>query len=155
MVRVNDILRLYRDRLNADAALEAWAQSNFGTSVSIFVGLDMGNPPGRGQCPLVILRPGTASEGQTVQDFRYRILVDFAVDAETLTESGKLHEYEGVYLVDDMRELVLQALNSASENVFLNQWEYTIEAVEFFPMIVAGFDLELIVPNVMGGTITI
>jgi len=155
MITYKDILQRMRDVLANDTALADWCQTNYGQAPKIFVGIDNRNQPGKKDCPLIILRPGTAEVGREVKNHEYKIMVDWAVLDESVSTNGSVVEYQGVFQIDDMGQLVWQALQGFSSNVSLSRNDYILEPIDYFPMIVGGMDLSISVPNLIGGGITL
>lgn len=154
MISVSNLIQTFRDALAADGALTSWCQAQFSEQQKIFVGIDEKNPPGQADCPLVILRPDPASEGLEAGTFVYRLLVDMGIMDETVDVTDNIVEYAGIYKLDHMAGLVWDALVNAQGNLVLGKREYTLEPVKFFPLMLAGLDIEISVPNVIGGEIT-
>jgi hypothetical protein len=155
MINVNDILELFATKLAASTALDAWCQTNFGKDLTIFLGVDVREPPGKAFAPFVVLQPGPAQEGDEVSMFSYQVTVDWCIVQEETTVTGNVRRIKGLELCDDMGRLILDELRPASVNVTLSTWNYTVEQVEFFPMIMAGLDLTLNVPHLIGGSISL
>lgn len=155
MINVNDILDLFSSKLAATAALDAWCQEKFGKDATIFVGVDLREPPGKAHAPFIVLQPGPAQEGDEVSTFSYQVTVDWCIVAETSTVTGNVRKVDGLALSDELGRIILEALRPASPNVTLSAWNYTIEQIEFFPMIMAGLDLTLNVPHLIGGSISL
>lgn len=155
MIHLTAILSLYATKLAESAELEAWCQLHFGKSATIFVGVDTREPPGSANVPFVVLQPGAEAAGDEVAEFSYLVTVDWCVLAETVTTAGAIKTMDGLTRVDEMGRLILEALRDASDNVTLSSWNYTIEQVEFFPMVMAGLDITLNVPHILGGAVTL
>lgn len=155
MINTRDIMDLFATTLAGTAALDAWCQTNFTKDAAIFVGFDVREPPGKAHAPFIVIQPGAAMEGDEVGMYQYNISVDWGVVVETTTTTGQVKEVDGLAKVDEMGRIILDAIRSASSNVVLSSWTYTVEPVEFFPMILAGLDLTLNVPHLIGGQITL
>ena len=157
MITYTDILEKMKIVLVDDITLWEWCEINFNSSPKIFIGIDDRNPPGKKDCPLIILRPSSAGAeiGQEQSPHIYKVLVDWAILDETVNANDNLVEYQGVYEADNMGQLIWQALKSFSDNVSLSRSNYILEPISYFPMIVGGMDLEIIVPNVIGAEITL
>lgn len=155
MIDLTAILNLFAVKLAASAELEAWCQLHFGVSATIFVGVDTREPPGQANAPFIVLQPGVESAGDEVSEFSYLVTLDWCVLAETVTTSGTIKTMDGLTRVDEMGRLILGAIREASDNVSLSSWNYTIEQVEFFPMVMAGLDITLNVPHILGGAVTL
>jgi hypothetical protein len=155
-IPLRDILRAFRDGLSDSSELEAFCLNNFGKAPAIFIGYDLQNPPGKEDCPLVIVTPSAADEGPELDSFAYRIKVDWGiVQSGGPDKSGQVTEYGGIYTLDEMGGHIWDALTKSTDAVVLGQREYTLEAVEFFPMLVGGFEITITLPNTIGGSVTL
>ncbi len=155
MIKIRNILTTFRDLLLNSSELSNWCSTNYGAEPKIFVGMDKQNPPGKKDAPFVMIRPGAANEGQEVDNFGYKIQVDWALSDDSREENGRAIEYTGQYKLDEMGNLVWDALVAGMDNVTLSSSEYTLEPIEFFPLLVGGMDIDINVPNTIGGEITI
>jgi hypothetical protein len=142
--------------LAADAALAAWADDKYDTTVAILVGMDERNRPGPELCPLILIRPDRQDIGQSVTQMQHRVQIDWAVHDDTVTTAGTVTEYTGVRRVDEMGRLIWDALCSGiSDHVAIDQSEYVLEIVENFPMLIGGMDITINVPQLIGAEITL
>lgn len=153
MINMRDILDRFATTLAGTAELDGWCQTHFGTDATIFVGFDVRDPPGKANVPFIILQPGAANEGDEMGQFTYIVTVDWCITSETSTTTGQVREMDGLKLIDELGRIIVEALRGASQNVVLSSWNYTIEPVEFFPMIMAGLDITLNVPHLIGGRV--
>lgn len=153
MINMRDILDRFATTLAATAALDTWCQTHFGKDATIFVGFDVRDPPGKTSAPFIILQPGAANEGDEMGMFTYMVTVDWCIVVDTSTTAGQVREIDGLKLADELGRIILEALRGASQNVVLSSWNYSIEPVEFFPMIMAGLDITLNVPHLIGGRV--
>lgn len=155
MINTWDILELFAAKLAASTDLAEWCNTNLGKEPTIFLGIDLRDPPGRDSAPFIVLQPAPAQEGDEVSTFRYLVTVDWCLVEEGSTTTGNVRAMDGPKLAEAMGRLILDELRVASANVTLSSWTYTLEQVEFFPMIMAGLDLTLNVPHLIGGSISL
>lgn len=156
MIDVHDILTLFASKIAASTDIDTWCASNFsGKDLTIFIGVDTREPPGKAHAPFVVLQPGPALEGDEVSTFQYQVTVDWCIVDEGVTITGTTRKISGLEKVDALGRMILAALRPASANVTLSSWNYTVEQVEFFPMIMAGLDLTLNVPHLIGGELSL
>lgn len=155
MINVNDILELFGTKIAASTAIDTWCQTTFGKDLTVFIGVDTREPPGKAHAPFVVLQPGPAQEGDEVSTFSYQVTVDWCLVDEGATVTGNVHRIDGLEKIDVLGRMILEELRPASANVTLSAWNYTVEQVEFFPMIMAGLDLTLNVPHLIGGSISL
>lgn len=101
--------------ISGDAAIEAYCQTNFGKSISIYVNIDPKNPPSISKAPWV---------GLTVQGYNrpteYNTkLVTFTLESAvflndaTETTSGKITTLRGFASIEDLSDLVFAAIELA------------------------------------------
>lgn len=142
--------------LAADAALTAWADDKYDTTVTILIGLDERNRPGQELCPLILIRPDRQDLGQSVTEMQHRVQIDWAVHDDAVTTTGTVTEYTGVRRVDEMGRLIWDALCAGiSSHVVMDASEYVLETVERFPLLLGGMDITINVPCVIGAEITL
>ena len=155
MITYSDILQKMRDVLANNQELQDWCQVNYGKQPTIFVGIDERNPPGKKNCPLIILRLDDSEIGKETKQHEYKILVDWAVLDESVTKNDNIIEYRGVYQADAMGQIIWRALPDFSQNISLSRTAYALEPIDYFPMILGGMDLSIIIPNLIGGEINL
>ena len=155
MIAMRDIMDRFATTLAGTAALDAWCQDKFGKDATIYVGFDVREPPGEADTPFIVIQPGAASEGDEMGVFSYIVTVDWGIVVDTSTTTGQIKEMDGLKLSDELGRIILDALRGASSNVSLSSWTYTIEPVEFFPMILAGVSFTINVPHLIGGAVAL
>lgn len=150
------ILQGFRDVLKDDAAIEAWCQAEFTSSLTVFVGMDTANPPTRDDLPLAIVGTELSSiRGQEAGTYTHIIGVDFGILWEDATSqpaaSDNATEFEGLYKLSELGELIWTALEGASNNVALSRADYDLDALELFPLLTGGMRITIDTPHLLGG----
>lgn len=131
-----------------DTALEAYCQTNFTKSPSIFVHLDPKNPPSISKAPYI---------GLTIQQYSRPVeanarVIDFTLEAgcyidnkkEKLSNSNKVSTLEGFAMIEDFSDLVFAAIEKAVTtsslqlNMSYRSEDTTLLAVGEFPGWVAS-----------------
>ncbi|MFZ5586142.1 MAG: hypothetical protein ACOZHQ_09455 [Thermodesulfobacteriota bacterium] len=156
MLGFGRFLALFRDAIKNDDAIAAWCQAEFGKALSIFVGIDQRNPPGPDQCPLAIIQPDHAVDGDGLEERvkRYTLEVQWAVSNEATASSGGVTELAGLAQVDRLGQLIWDALADCHPNLELSSADIEVEPVAFFPMVVAGAAITINVPVLISAEIS-
>lgn len=161
-----------------DSALETWCQAKYGQSVSVYVGMDMRNPPGEDDYPLVHIVASGKVAGQSLAAIDHRFSVvcgvhdtrsesstdawtdhagdiwvdeggDVWVDHET--NAGIVQSY-GVTYVEELRALVQTAITGAvPAGCWVERIEVDYESVEMYPFFLAGMEITVSQPVYQGG----
>jgi len=150
MIKISDILELFRDTLHDDATLNAWTTANLGADPTIYVGIDAQNPPGIDDTPFVTLTPEANQEGQEVNFFNYSVVVNWAINNGAKTESGRKVTYDGFLVIDDFGEQIWTSLTGASNSIALSERTFAVEAIEFWPLLVGQMSIRINVPQLIG-----
>ena len=155
MINTWDILNLFATTLAGTPEVDAWCQTNFSKDATIYLGFDVREPPGEESAPFIVLHPGPAQEGDEERQFSYVVMVDWGIVAETTDNSGGVNSLTGLRLADEFGRIILNALRGANDNISLSSWTYSVEPVEFFPLILAGMVLTINIPHLIGGEISL
>lgn len=150
---LSTIVRVWRDLLAENSAINDYCITHYGRTPKIFVGINAKKPPTEADCPYIVIRPGAKEEGE-LEEFRYVISVGWAVKNETQSQTGSVIEQNGVYECDDLGQLIYQALAEASANSPVTRCQYEIEPVEFWPQFVGQMELETAVTPAIGGQVS-
>ena len=154
---ISDFLKKFQDVIEDDAPLTAFATEKYGKAPFIFVGFDINTPPAESTMPHIILLPGDPSRAGGVEDDTtvYRVDILFAVKDEGVTQTENVLKADGVENCDKLGALIWDAIKYFSSNCPASRVDYTIDGAAFVPVFPGTMTIEIHVPRVMGGTITI
>lgn len=157
MITLTDIVQKMRNILTAtDSEFHTWAMSILGSHPAVFVGLDVRNPPGSADCPMIVIRPISMDGGQESSERSYQVAVDWGLVDESVSSTAGATEFPGLYTVDGFGLAIWSALTgSFSSSVALSRSDYSLDPVEFFPMLLGGMDITITLPTVMGAEISL
>jgi hypothetical protein len=145
------ILEAARDAVKDNAALLAWCASEYESDLTVFVGLDEGNPPGESDCPFVAFFPDRFGIGQERAEHEHGFGMLFGILNETKSETENVVEYRGVYDLSDFWELLWNALVAEfSEEVALSAADAELEPIDLFPLFLGAVDVTLEVTQTLG-----
>ena len=148
-VSLKTTLKSFKDALSRNAALTAWAHSNYGRAQRVYVNIDLRNPPGELNCPYALLRPLAATYGRaaTQKTMDYELMCCLYDEAWTLDPETNAVEYAGVQRCMDMLDLAVAAIAAVDTgNALLQQISAEFETIEFFPFFMAGAPISLVEP---------
>lgn len=128
-----DLLHALRDGLAADTALAAWCVTNAGRSHTVFVGIDLQNPPTEEMYPIVHLYPLREASGDP-EHWVVGCLAGLFDPAAATVLSELVQELQVVAHLPVFAKLVQAALNTATPvalQLVAVAAEY--ETIEHFP----------------------
>ena len=135
-----ELLHRFREAVESDADLDAWANATYGRPVSVFVGIDEKNPPGDGDYPLLHLFPRARREGYDAGESQETVIgVSCGVldDGVVSLPAANTTEAASVSRLDELRRLALAAIDRADiGGAMLAEVETEYETVEFWPYLV-------------------
>lgn len=155
MIKLTDLTSYFRDTLHDDATLNAWSTTNLSANPNILVGIDVKNSPGEKDVPIIAIHPISQKVGEEVNVFSYTILVQTAILKDERTVNGRKKEYTGITLIDEFSDQVWIALKKPANNIALSRQNFAIEKLENYPLFTADMIIEVDVPNLIGGSVTI
>lgn len=137
-----------------DVNIDSFVTTTYGKSVMVFVGVDVQNPPEILDLPCVIIEPTVKNIGSSDSAFDYEIVLHIGVKGEDKpTINGNLITYEGVYDVERLGNLVVEALRTAiasSTNLDAYSIDFYIDEIANFPTYSGVVLFSMSVPNVIG-----
>jgi hypothetical protein len=153
MITISEILDAFQHQLLVDADFTAWCLANVGVAPLVQIGESAQSPLGEADAPAVILHPGEYNQGQEAAMFRLTIGVDWLCICEGRTEIDRGVTYTGVNVVDTFGQQIYLALQRVSDNIALSRVSYVLDPVLSYPLFSGGMDIEIDIPNVIGGSI--
>lgn len=128
---LKNALDLISTTLDGNATINAWCLTNFHKIPTIFIGISPTNPPKfEGNCPLIIVGPGTRYREQNQAHRTHTIKVGCAIEsnAQTKSTSEQVTRFTGVDLLDEFANLVENAITKAmNKNGYPSMQEPEIE----------------------------
>ena len=148
------LLETYKDALSQDSALSTWANTNYGKTHQIFVGVNSNNPPAESECPYLAIYPASKTIGLGSDNKSDNVVVVCAVSDETFVTNPEQNvtEFTGIQRLEAYRKLALEALVAANiGNAQISVVKIGYEPLDYFPMMIAGMEIEVIEGHVTGG----
>ncbi len=154
-ILLSDIVARWRDRLQASAAVNDFCQTRFGKSPRIYLGTDAAAPPQDEDCPFIVIQPVRKTEGTEYRQYRYTVLVRWAVVNSAQTVTGAVTELAGLADCDRLGQLILAELASASAEHPLSYVKYQLPAPESLtlPRFEGSLEAKIYLVPAMGGNI--
>lgn len=148
------IIERFKDAILAYEPLAVWCQDQFGKGLTLYIGMDQRNPPGKAECPLIILTPeGTATDGESPdgREHRYPIGIRWGVVNEDVIKVGNVITYPGQAQADRMGQLIWDALQAGCIDMSLPFAEPEMEPIAYFPLIPGWMLVTVTTPYLIGG----
>jgi hypothetical protein len=153
-LNLDAIISKWRDTLQASQPIQSFCSTKYSKSPSIFVGVNGQSPPTGSNCPMIIIYPGSKSEGLELQEFMYKITVGWTVLQNAVTVSNNVTECTGVSECDALGQLIYQELAQISTDNPISVVNYSIEPVAYFPQFPGRMDVTVKIKTVNGYSIT-
>lgn len=153
-LQLSDIVRKMCNALRNDQALNDFCEERYGKLLTILVGVNTKQLPAKMDCPFIVISPGSKSEGVGDAEHQYKISVAWCVyNGASVTENG-VTEYLGVYETDDMGQLIYKALVTLNPDNPIKHIDYSVDGMTNFPQFSGHMEATIVIPVVLGGTIT-
>ena len=151
MITILAVLNQAATAISTNSAIAAWMTTNFPTkSLTVFLGDDRVDPPSESNAPFVIVAPGMHpyDMGDSAQDRRPVIDVDFAILKTSKTTTGHIVACDGIGLSDALGNLILTALKSSFGAYHVAAANYTLTPIH--PLYEGGFTATLLYEGGVG-----
>ncbi|WP_122630438.1 hypothetical protein [Lucifera butyrica] len=149
-LKLSDIISKWRDALQASQPIQNFCSSQYNKAPSIFVGINGKNPPTENDCPLIILYPGSKSEGLELQEYTYNLTVGWTILQAAATVTNNVTEFRGVAECDTLGQLIYQELAQLSPDNPISVVNYNIEPVAYFPRFPGRMDIIIKITSING-----
>ena len=140
------LIETIRDAVHDDSDTQTWCTANYSRNHKVYVGIDMRNPPGDSDCPLVHLFPKAKISGYELDDQDHIIAATPVLSNEnTRTVAGKDNVVEmlGISHMETFRKYVETAVVGATPSgMFINILETEYDPIEFFPFFIAPMEFK-------------
>ncbi len=109
MIDVTELLTVLQAAIAGDSSLSSWCTSNCARAQTVYVGINLDNPPDRYSYPMVALAVPDVSGGVGAEDTSARLLIATAIwdDASPVTV-GNRTTLHGVKTLEEFRKKVVQ-----------------------------------------------
>uniref|UniRef100_A0A6M3INF4 Uncharacterized protein n=1 Tax=viral metagenome TaxID=1070528 RepID=A0A6M3INF4_9ZZZZ len=150
-MNINTLLGLFTAAAQTNAALISWATTNYSVH-SVYQGIDIENPPGESNYPMIYIAPDTKEVGYDLDKKGHNItvicgLVDTATTATTIG-TVVLNKYTGVENLESFRKLVETAIVSAIDaytttKLWMNSLSIEYETLDMFPFFLCSMSWQI------------
>lgn len=150
---LTSILTKWQTALLANDALNTFCLSKYGRKPHIYIGLDLRNPPAdddETQYPYIVLFPGPKTEGLNQTEYTYTPSVGWVLIQEAVTTGDNTTTYDGIIEVDEMGQLILQAVAEANPDYPVTQVDFKATGLAFAPQYAGTADVTISIPITMG-----
>jgi len=152
-LKLSDIISKWRDALKASTSIQTYCTTKYSATPKIYVGINGKSAPADTDCPLIILYPGSKSEGLELEEYTYKLTVAWIIIKEATTTTDNITEYTGVSECDELGQLIYQELAELSADSPISEVHYNIEPVAYYPRFPGRMDITLKITPVNGYSI--
>lgn len=149
-LKLSDILSKWLNALQASQPIQNFCSTQYNKVPNIFVGMNGKNPPTDNDCPMIILYPGSKSEGLELQKFTYKLAVNWTIYQSAVSVTNNVTEFNGVTECDTLGQLIYLELAQLSPDNPINVIRYNIEPVAYFPRFPGRMDITIKIPSING-----
>ena len=150
---LESIVKKWKDALVASTALNGYCQTNFGKLPKIYVGLDPRVSRTQTDCPYIAISPISKQEGLDHSEYKYTCIVGWVILNNDTTTTGNVTELDGVYQLDQLGQLIWQAIADINPNYPLSDLDYNVDMLDYVPQFAGHANITLTVPITMGAGI--
>lgn len=137
----------WRDAIANSTAIEEFCLNKYSKELTLFIGIDMKNPPSKQDCPYIIILPGVKKEGYKAKENVYALSLGWAIVNDnyniSTSQSGKVVEFIGNDDADELGQLILEEIAKVNTSSQIAAVDYQIEPADFFPQFLGQMILEL------------
>ncbi|MCM0759455.1 hypothetical protein M7775_12880 [Sporomusa sphaeroides DSM 2875] len=152
-LKLSDIITVWRDALQASQPIRDFCTAHYNKQPNIFVGINGKTPPAATDGPVIILYPGTKSEGLELQEYTYKLTISWMISQPAVVVTGNLTEYSGVAECDSLGQLIYLELAQLKPDNPISVLHYNIEPVAYFPQFCGRMDITVTITPVNGYSI--
>jgi hypothetical protein len=142
---LSDLADKWRERLAASAQVNEFGRTKFGKKPQIFIGINPTTPPGSAACPYIVILPQCKREGVDWKQYRYWVLVQWAVVNAAKTETTEGPALSVLYDCDQLGRLILNEIAQANPAYPLSHVKYQLPTGEnnAFPLFAGSMELKI------------
>jgi hypothetical protein len=152
-LQLSDIISKWRDTLKASQPIQSFCMTQYNKAPNIFVGINGQKPPEASDCPMIILYPGSKSEGLELKEYTYKLTIGWTISQSATTVTNNVTEYTGVTDCDTLGQLIYLELAQLSTDNPISVVDYNIDPVAYFPQFPGRMDVTIKITPVNGYTI--
>lgn len=142
-LKISDIISKWRTALETSSSIQNFCTTKYNKSPKIYIGINGKNPPLDSDCPMIIIYPGTKSEGLEMMEYTYKIPISWAIVQNATTTTNDTTEYMGVSECDELGQLIYLELAELEAANPISKVYYTTEPVAYFPRFPGRMDIIL------------
>jgi hypothetical protein len=149
-LKLRDITSKWRDALQTSSSIKNYCLTKYNKMPKIYVGLNGKNMPADADCPIIILYPGTKTEGLELKEYTYKLTVVWIILQDATTTKDNITEYLGVTECDELGQLIYQEIAGLSTKNPISTVDYNIEPVAYYPRFPGRMEITLKIMPVNG-----
>lgn len=152
-VPMREIHRRLAQALASNPNVIAFCTEKYGKAPQVLLGLGR-NKLKEGDCPFIVVFPGTKTEGTVLGQFTYKVSVGWCIFNDAVETVGGVTSLAGTDDVDELGEILLAAVFDFSAWFPVCTMEasvaYSVEEYEFAPQFPGTMEIDLEVTRLMG-----
>lgn len=154
-ISLETIAKKWRDAIANSTAIGDFCTTNYGKVPKIYVGLDPRHKPTSSDCPYIVLGGFTKHEGLEQGTYHYAGSVGWVVyETAVASVTGQVNELQGLYHLDQLGQLIWEAIAEINPNYPLSELSYSIDMLDYVPQYAGNADIIISVPVTMGATLS-
>ncbi len=151
-MNINTLTGIIKTAIADSAAITTWCTTNYSQDITIYVNLDLTDPPKESNCPYVVIYPLGKQVGEMMSPKRHNYEVIACIYDATSTTTGNVTEYAGVTNIESLRKLIETAITAADmATAWVAEIDIEYETIENFPFILAAMGIGVIESVQIGG----
>lgn len=141
-MNINTLIQNERDAIAGDSSIENWCYTNYESYPTLYVGIDLDNPPSEDDYPVIHLYPIAKKVGYELTKQNHLLGCTVGLKDTTLSTSTQgntsVKEYQGIQRIESMRKLVETVIkNNVSSDTFIDVLDIDYAPPECFPLFLA------------------
>lgn len=135
-------------------AINDYCMATFGKLPKVYVGVDTRHKPLATDCPFIVVSGLVKQEGLEKGTYQYIGSVGWVIlDNAVATVTDRVHTLEGIYKLDDLGQLIWQAIAEINPNYPISELNYGIDMLDYIPQYAGNAEITVNVPVTMGTTL--
>jgi len=151
-MNINTLTAALKTAIADDAAITSWCTTNYSQDITIYINLDLTDPPQETNCPYVVIYPIGKQVGEMTSPKRHNFELIACIYDATSTTTDNVVEYAGVENIESLRKLIETAVIGATMGTaWVAEIIVEYETVENFPFIMAAMSIGILENVMIGG----
>ena len=142
-IAIAQIAKRWRDAIATDTDIEAFCQTKYGRSIKAMLGFDSFDKPTDEDCPYATVVPLKKNEGLCNDKYTYVLAIGWAIVNDTVDRVGNKVTFPGVEEVEELGRLIFNAVAALNPEFPVEDSDFDIESMAWFPQHVGRMDLTL------------